>query len=96
MWLCLLEDSVCNVRDNSVMFGDWGRGDERFTAAGLLSTENKTAITASAIPSFNMLPSHSSSTSPLLRWRTITQPITRYAVEALDISSSASSDDPFI
>lgn len=50
-----------------------GRGREerkeniRFTAAGLLSIPSNTAITESAMPSLSILPSHSSSTSPLAR-----------------------------
>jgi hypothetical protein len=74
-----------------------GRGGGlRFTAAGLLSTEKRTAMTASAIPSFNILPSHSSSTSPLLLWRTVTQSITKYAVDFRTISSIGSSSDSFM
>ena len=60
----------------------------RLTAAGLLSTENNTAKTASAMPSLSMLPSHSTSTSPSW-YRTVTQPMTRYAAASLLVSRSA-------
>lgn len=55
------------------------RVDSRFTAAGLVSTIMRTAMTESAILSLCRFPSHSISTSRLLLYRTVMQPMTRYA-----------------
>lgn len=74
-----------------------GIGDElgtwnlRRTAAGELSTEKRTARTASAIPSLIIVPSHSTSTRPPDRQCTVTQSMTVNDLLVLSISSSASS-----
>jgi hypothetical protein len=86
-WLWDFEDSV--VWWLAFGLGDEGMGREgkgsyvRLTAAGLLSTVNKTASTASAIPSLIMLPSHSTSTLPPTLQCTVTQSMTVNAVLVL-------------
>jgi hypothetical protein len=70
------------------------RRDLRFTAAGELSTVHNAARTASAIPSLITLPSHSTSTRPPGRQRTLTQSMTTYFMLDLLTSSSASSLTP--
>lgn len=65
----------------------------RLTAAGLLSTVRRTAMTASATPSFIMFPSHATSTSRVLElYPTTTQPMTRNDNDwSIGISSSTGS-----